>query len=182
MADHSAQTASATSTATVTLRTVLTWTQRSRLLPANTRSCTGPPECSGICYHAEWVASKRRHPTCCNGHTLISDASNNRIVEVSKAKKVVWTYVTNTRPGSDPNPLPTRAVRLANGLTVISDQFNHQVISVNLKSQVVWSYGQIAVAGNGPDQLNGPYDAKVIGDYTGLTSPFWPWRFNLFWR
>jgi hypothetical protein len=28
------------------------------------------------------------------------------------------------------------------------------------------------VAGNGFDLLNGPYDAKVIGDYTGLTPPF----------
>ncbi|GAC1544693.1 MAG: hypothetical protein NVS2B17_26140 [Candidatus Velthaea sp.] len=28
------------------------------------------------------------------------------------------------------------------------------------------------VIGNGFDQLNGPYDAKVVGDYTGLTPPF----------
>jgi hypothetical protein len=25
--------------------------------------------------------------------------------------------------------------------------------------------------GKGPNQLNGPYDAKVIGDWTGLTDP-----------
>ncbi len=28
------------------------------------------------------------------------------------------------------------------------------------------------LAGNGFNQLNGPYDAKQIGDYTGLTPPF----------
>ena len=28
------------------------------------------------------------------------------------------------------------------------------------------------VTGTGFDQLNVPYDAKVIGDYTGLTPPF----------
>jgi hypothetical protein len=26
--------------------------------------------------------------------------------------------------------------------------------------------------GNGFDQLNAPYNAKVVGDYTGLTPPF----------
>ena len=107
-----------------------------------------------------------------DGNTLITDSGNNRIVEVNKAKKVVWSYVTNTRTGSVANPLPTRAVRLQNGHTLISDQFNHQVISVDSKGNIVWSYGQIGIAGSGPAQLNGPYDAKQIGDYTGLTNPF----------
>ena len=30
----------------------------------------------------------------------------------------------------------------------------------------------IGVTGTGFDQLNAPYDAKQIGDYTGLTNPF----------
>jgi hypothetical protein len=29
----------------------------------------------------------------------------------------------------------------------------------------------IGIAGNGFDQLYAPYDAKVVGDYTGLTPP-----------
>jgi hypothetical protein len=28
------------------------------------------------------------------------------------------------------------------------------------------------LVGTGFDQLNAPYDAKVAGDYTGLTPPF----------
>jgi hypothetical protein len=106
-----------------------------------------------------------------NGHTLISDSANNRIVEVTKAKHVSWTYDTSARAGSVADPTPTRAVRLKNGWTLISDQFNHQVIAVNHAKSVVWSYGQIGVAGAGPGQLNAPYDAKSIGDYTGLTTP-----------
>ena len=106
-----------------------------------------------------------------NGDTLISDAGNNRIVEVSKAGSVVWSYVTNMRPGSVDNPAPTRAVRLRNGNTLISDQFNHQVIEVTPRGKIVWSQGAIAVSGNGFNQLDAPYDAKVIGDYTGLTPP-----------
>jgi uncharacterized protein (UPF0248 family) len=59
-----------------------------------------------------------------NGDTLITDSNNARIVEVDKHDNVVWQYFTNNRPGSNPNPLPTRAVRPANGDTLISDQFN----------------------------------------------------------
>jgi hypothetical protein len=47
-----------------------------------------------------------------------------------------------------------------------------QVIEVNPSKQIVWSQGKIAVAGTGFNMLNGPYDAKVVGDYTGLTPPF----------
>jgi len=35
-----------------------------------------------------------------------------------------------------------------------------------------FSQGMIAVPGNGFNMLNAPYDAKVVGDYTGLTPPF----------
>lgn len=106
-----------------------------------------------------------------SGNTLITDSNNNRIIEVTPALSVAWTYATNTRTGSNPNPLPTRGVRLANGDTLISDQFNHQVIEVNPAKTIVFSYGQLNVAGAGAGQLNGPYDAKVVGDFTGLTPP-----------
>jgi outer membrane protein assembly factor BamB len=107
----------------------------------------------------------------CNGNTLITDSNNNRIVEVTMAGHVVWTYATNTRPGSIDNPLPTRAVRLRNGNTLISDQYNDQVIEVNKAGKIVFSQGMIQVDGKGFNQLNAPYDAKVIGDFTGLTPP-----------
>jgi hypothetical protein len=111
-----------------------------------------------------------------NGNTLITDSNNSRIVEVDSNDNVVWQYFTNTRPGSIQTPLPTRAVRLRNGNTLISDQFNNQVIEVNhdKNAAIVFTQGQIAgnfAPGNGFDQLNGPYDAKVIGDFTGLTRP-----------
>ena len=86
-------------------------------------------------------------------------------------KTVAWTYVTNSRKGSMANPMPTRAVRLASGDTLISDQFNDQVIEVNPKHEIVFSQGKIQVDGSGPNQLNAPYDAKVVDDFTGLTVP-----------
>jgi outer membrane protein assembly factor BamB len=106
-----------------------------------------------------------------DGNTLITDSNNNRILEVDPSKSVVWTYNTNMRPGSVSSPLPTRAVRLKNGNTLISDQYNMQVIEVTKDMNIVFTQGSIGVAGNTFDMLNGPYDAKVIGDYTGLTPP-----------
>jgi outer membrane protein assembly factor BamB len=110
-----------------------------------------------------------------NGHTLLSDSNNNRIVEVDAFDNPVWHYFTNTRPGSNPSPLPTRAVRLANGNTLISDQFNDQVIEVSRSKVIVASHGTINDPGfssNSAVVMNAPYSAYVIGDYTGITPPF----------
>ena len=118
-----------------------------------------------------------------NGHTLLTDAGNSRAVEVDANDAVVWQYATNTDPKSIASPLPTRAVRLRNGDTLISDQFNNRVIEVNSSGQIVASFG-LPLAGGGTIGTNvgydlksaqkglyAPYDAKAIGDYTGLTPP-----------
>ena len=107
-----------------------------------------------------------------DGTTLITDGGNNRILDVDSSGNVLWTYYTNTRPGSVSNPAPSRAVMLRNGNVLISDQNNMQVFEIDSSQSIVWSQGEIAVPGTGFDMLNGPYDAKVIGDYTGLTPPF----------
>ena len=111
-----------------------------------------------------------------NGHTLLTDSNNNRVVEVDAHDHPVWQYLTNTQKGSNPAPLPTRAIRTRDGNTIISDQFNHRVIVVDVDGNIVASYGNLNVPGfgkqNASQGLNGPYDAKSIGDYTGLTPPF----------
>jgi hypothetical protein len=106
-----------------------------------------------------------------NGNTLITDSNNNRVVEVDAKDAVVWEYLTNAEPGSNPSPLPTRAIRLNNGDTLISDQFNQRVIEVTPDKRIVFQQGQLNAPGNGTNQLNGPYDAKRINDFTGQTSP-----------
>jgi hypothetical protein len=116
-----------------------------------------------------------------NDHTLITDSNHARIVEVDHDKNVVWEYQTNSDPNSNQRggtgPLPTRALRLSNGNTLISDQYNHRVIEVTPDKRIVRTFGSLnslgydtrSVAGGG---LNSPYDAKRIGDYTGITPPF----------
>lgn len=109
-----------------------------------------------------------------NGNTLITDSNNNRVIEIDSNKNVVWTYSTLTTGGNS-NPLPTRAVRLRNGDTLISDQFNDRVIEVqktgSMGGTIVFQQGVLNSPGNGFNQLNAPYDAKIVGDYTGLTNP-----------
>lgn len=107
-----------------------------------------------------------------NGNTLITDSNNNRAVEVDPNDHVVWQYVTSKEANSNPSPAPTRAVRLRNGNTLISDQFNNRVIEVTPSGHIVFQQGVLNQIGNGFDLLNGPYDAKKIGDFTGLTPPF----------
>ena len=86
-----------------------------------------------------------------NGNTLLTDSNNNRAVEVDQSDVVVWQYLTNTDPGSNPSPLPTRALRLKNGNTIISDQFNHRVIVVDPNQNIVASYGNLNTPGYGVD-------------------------------
>ena len=118
-----------------------------------------------------------------NGDTLLTDSGNSRAVEVDTNDVVVWQYVTDTDSNSVAAPLPTRAVRLKNGDTLISDQFNNRVIRVSPEGAIVASQG-LPLAGGGTignnvgydvhtteKGLYAPYDAKVIGDYTGLTPP-----------
>ncbi|HVB25407.1 MAG TPA: hypothetical protein VNG51_25950 [Ktedonobacteraceae bacterium] len=54
---------------------------------------------------------------------------------------------------------------------LISDQFNDRIFVLNTNRQIEFQYGMTNVVGNGPNQLNAPYSAVVIGDYTGVTPP-----------
>ena len=106
-----------------------------------------------------------------NGDTLIADSGNNRIVEINTTQKIVFKYRTNLGTGSNPNPNPTGALRLKDGTTLIADQFNDRVIIVSPSKKLLFQYGTTNVAGNKKNQLNAPYSAMSIGDYTGFTVP-----------
>lgn len=119
-----------------------------------------------------------------NGDTLLTDSGHARIVEVNANDIPVWQYFTDTDPMSVSAPLPTRAVRLRDGDTLISDQFNNRVIRIDSAGVIEADYG-LPLAGGGAignnlgydlhttqKGLYSPYDAKVVGDYTGLTPPF----------
>ena len=119
------------------------------------------------------------------GRILVSDSGNNRVITVDATDTVRFQYLTNTQTGSNPNPAPTRAViarneRGANApdgnkKILISDQFNNRVILVDMKQDLLAQYGNLNESGYGTSNtqqgLYAPYDAKIIGDYIGLTRP-----------
>jgi len=110
-----------------------------------------------------------------SGQILVTDGGNNRIITLDKGDNIKFQYVTNAQQGSNPNPAPSRAVKTMNGKIVISDQFNDRVVVIDAKQNLLVQYGNLSSAGYGTTSteqgLFAPYDAKVIGDYTGLTSP-----------
>ncbi len=103
-----------------------------------------------------------------SGNTLVTASI---IQEVTPQGAVVWSFDTAKRAGSVMAPNPSRALRLSNGNTLISDQFNEQVIEVDGYGDVVFTYGKIGMSGSTGGLVNAPYDAKVIGDFTGMTPP-----------
>src|SRR5205823_2107638 len=73
-----------------------------------------------------------------NGNTLICASTEDRVIEVSPAGKVVWTYSV---------PFPYLATRLADGHTLISSGDGYGsprgffVVEVNQEGKVLWKYG-----------------------------------------
>ena len=137
----------------VTRRNALVWQYGD---PADTTILNGPT-----------YACKLPH----GGNFLITDSGNNRILLVDKNGSNLFTYVTSTRPGSVADPRPTHAVQLKHGDFLIADQFNQQVIRVDGTGAVVSTYGTIGVSGSDDGSFNAPSDAKVVDDFTGLSSP-----------
>lgn len=83
--------------------------------------------------------------------------------------EVVFHYFTNQ--GGQSNANPTGAVQLNDGEICVADQFNDRIFVLTPDKKIEFQYGMTNVVGNGPDQLNAPYSAVVIGDYTGVTPP-----------
>lgn len=110
-----------------------------------------------------------------NGKILITDSGNNRIIMVDHNDNVVFQYLTNTQKGSNPSPQPSHAVMTQDGHIVISDQINERVIVIDKKMNIIHQYGNLNAPGYGTANtqqgIDWPYDAKVIGDWTGLTQP-----------
>lgn len=105
------------------------------------------------------------------GQILITDSGNNRIVVIDQSGSNFFSYVTSTRPGSVADPRPSHCVQLKNGHFLIADQFNQQIIEVDGTGVVVAMYGTIGVSGSDDGFFDAPVDAKVVDDFTGLTSP-----------
>ena len=61
-----------------------------------------------------------------NGHILIADEGGNRVIEVTKAKSIVWSYSAGLNA-------PAFASRLPDGHTLITDGGNNRVVEVDAR-------------------------------------------------
>lgn len=86
-----------------------------------------------------------------NGNTLIAGGNNNRVIEVNKAGKVVWSIEQNELPGIKLFWV-TRLQELPNGNRIIGNTHagpdNPQLFEVTLDKKVVWTFKDHTIFGN----------------------------------
>jgi len=91
------------------------------------------------------------------GNTLITDGGNQRVIEVSPEKRIVWEFTSKNIKGLF---YPVKARRLKNGNTLITDWVSHRVVEVNRAKRIIWQYGE----------LNYPQDAvRLKNGHTLIT-------------
>lgn len=98
--------------------------------------------------HGTEVFSALRLP---NGNTLIGGGNNNRVFEVNREGKVVWSVEQDELPGIRLFWI-TMVQRLPNGNTIISNCHagpeNPQLIEVTRDKKVVWTFKDFQTFGN----------------------------------
>lgn len=68
-----------------------------------------------------------------NGHILIADENNNRVIEVTRTHQIVWQYSQGLSGAAF-------ASRLPNGHTLITDSNHARIVEIDQAKQVVFQY------------------------------------------
>lgn len=96
-----------------------------------------------------------------NRNTLITDYSQNRIIEITPSGRLFWEY--NGRR-SEENRLHNPVRATANGLNhiLIADQGRQRILEVNKDSEILLQYGQPDTPGISDGYLNMPSDVQRL--------------------
>ncbi|HET7341815.1 MAG TPA: PQQ-binding-like beta-propeller repeat protein [Methylomirabilota bacterium] len=100
---------------------------------------------------------------------VIADRRNNRLLEVTPGKRIVWEFASPSlkiyRGNEDVNFSPDGR-RLA-----VSEEDNYDVHIVDYERRgLVWTYGTPDVKGSGPGYLDYPDDAHILDDGKFVTA------------
>ncbi|MDB5194373.1 MAG: Kelch repeat-containing protein [Parcubacteria group bacterium] len=122
-----------------------------------------PPEAVPV--SSEDLASAAKDTAALGGYdVLIADRGNNRIIEVTPDKRIVWEY---TFTGLPRNGFGADDAFFTDGGKTISVNLERyhivELIDFSTK-QVLWEYGTPNKAGKGPNQLNSPDDAYKLSN------------------
>ena len=100
---------------------------------------------------------------------LIADRRNNRLLEVTPDKRIVWEFPTpnlTVYSGNEDVNFSEDGKRLA-----VSEEDNYDVHIVDYeKRELVWTYGVPEQKGAGPGYLHYPDDAHLLSDGKFLTA------------
>ncbi len=100
---------------------------------------------------------------------LIADRRNNRLLEVTPDKRIVWEFPTpnlTVYSGNEDVNFSEDGKRLA-----VSEEDNYDVHIVDYeKRELAWTYGVPERKGSGPGYLNYPDDAHLLSDGKFLTA------------
>ncbi len=105
-------------------------------------------------------------PTPFSGTFLIADSGNNRVVEVSAEKKIVWEFPPRAATPPPPLVLPSNIALAPNGRTALVVQtHNHLVLEVDYAARRnIGVFGEAGVAGADAKHLDTPSAAYRLRD------------------
>ncbi|HEY9898166.1 MAG TPA: hypothetical protein V6D00_03185 [Pantanalinema sp.] len=83
-----------------------------------------------------------------NGHTLIADTGNGRVIELDAEKALVWQYRAGAARGGTPVKDPCGAARLANGNTLVLGR--QGAVEVDPELTIVWEHHPAPREGTAP--------------------------------
>jgi hypothetical protein len=99
------------------------------------------------------------------GYVLIADRNNDRLLIVSPAKRVVWSFprAGDVRPGQSFHDPDDAFFTPGYREISINEEFNETASIIDVHThRLVWSYGHAGVAGAGIGYLSNPDDAYVL--------------------
>lgn len=99
-----------------------------------------------------------------NGHTIISDTGNDRVLELDADNVTVgnseWVSLSDGSHLDYPDD-----VNVVDGdRLLVTDRDNHRVIEIQRDGTIVWQFGQTGVAGSDNSHLSHPYNAHRLAN------------------
>jgi hypothetical protein len=104
-------------------------------------------------------------------HILITDQGNDRIIEVTLDKNIVWSYPGNNTNASDQLNSPNSAELLTNGNILIADEGHNRAIEVTREDVIARTFTASGTAGgiefairlrNGDTLISDQFNNRVI--------------------